>query len=224
MSTVTKWVSLSAALIGLALVAPSASAEAEGVESASCALSDVQYDVSATLLITGTTMGAGNGEHRVGPGKVVLRFDNRNGQRAVRLLTYDLQERFTVVAKSLLWTTQVTTSIEMRAGNSGTVADGTLTGHVVQWSSQAKGVHSDGTLSCEGSMCGKFGAPPSGTSELHAGPNALELKPFEFSADMKTFAMPYTLVSKSASPQQQTLVALSGRERNRACVLPASAD
>jgi hypothetical protein len=167
-------------------------------------------------------MGAGNGEHRIGPGKVVLRFDNRNGQHAVRLIAYDLQEHFTVVAKAVLWATQVTTNIEMRAGTSGVIADGTLSGRVVRWNGQAKGLRSDGTLSCDGSMCGKFGAPAPGSTELHAGPSSLELASFEFSPDMKTFSMPYTLLSKSTSPQQETQIALAGREMNRSCVVASS--
>jgi hypothetical protein len=219
MSSTIKLTILFAVVVGFVCGAQSASA---GAVDASCAVTDVQYDVAANLLITDTTMGAGNGEHRIGPGKVVLRFDNRSGDHAVRLLTYDLQEHFTVIAKSLLWAAHVSTSVEMRAGGAGTVADGSLTGRVLHWNGQLKGVRSDGTLACEGSMCGKFGAPPAGSTELHAGPASFELKPFEFSPDMKTFAMPYTVVSKSDSPKQVTLVALSGREMNRACVVSAS--
>jgi len=184
----------------------------------SCAVTDVQYRVSASLLITGTRLGAGDGQHPIGPGKVVVRFDHREGHESARLITYDLREQFTVIAKALLWETHVTTRLEMRAGRSRTVAVGKLAGRTLRWDGQAGDVRSDGTLTCEGSMCGKFGAPPPGSSEVHAGPNTIELKPFEFSTDMKTFTMPFALVSKSDAPQQNTLVSLAGRETGRVCV------
>jgi hypothetical protein len=184
----------------------------------------VQYDVSASLKITGTVMGAGDGVHRIGPGKVVLRFDRVSGQRHARLLAYDLKQTFTVVAKALLWTTRVSTDVQMRASRapSSFVAEGTLGGSTLRWSGQANGVRSDGTLLCEGSMCGKFGTPPSGWSEIHTGPTSMELKPFEFAPDMQTFTMPFALFSESDAPKERTLVSIAGREVRRVCVAGAT--
>jgi hypothetical protein len=181
-----------------------------------CNVTDVVYDLAANLKITDTPMGAGDGVHTVGPGKVVLRFDHGPGRTRVKLLTYDLHQSFTVVAKALLWTTRVTTDVQMRSA--GLLAEGTLEGHTVSWAGRASGLRSDGTLVCDGSMCGKFGAPPAGASEIHIGPNAVELKPFQFDTEMKTFNMPFAVLSESSSPQQRTLVSISGRESKRACV------
>jgi hypothetical protein len=80
------------------------------------------------------------------------------------------------------------------------------------------GYRYDGTMFCEGSLCGKFSAPPPGQSELHVGPNLVDFQPFAFSEDMKTFTMPYALVSKTESPKQTAFVTLAGRQVRKACV------
>jgi hypothetical protein len=211
---------MTAVALALAGAPHSASAEAS---SSDCNAVDVQYDVSANLMITGTVMGAGDGLHSVGPGKVVLRFDGGQGQRHARLLTYDLRQTFTVTAKALLWTTRVSTNVQMRASHapSSFVAEGMLGGSTLRWAGQASGLRSDGTLLCEGSMCGKFGAPPSGISEVHTGPSSMVLKPFEFAPDMQTFTMPFTLFSESDAPKERTLVSMAGREVRRVCVADA---
>jgi hypothetical protein len=214
-----------AAALGLALASAPHSASADA-SPADCGVVDVQYDVSANLKITDTVMGAGDGVYRIGPGKVVLRFDDRKGRRHARLLSYDLRQSFTVVAKALLWTTRVSTDIQTRAyfAPSLFVAEGTLGGSTLRWDGQANGVRSDGTLRCEGSMCGKFGAPPSGISEIHTGPSSIALKPFEFAGDMKTFTMPFAVLSESEVPKERTLVSMAGREVKRACVSGAVPD
>jgi hypothetical protein len=66
-------------------------------------------------------------------------------------------------------------------------------------------------------MCGQFGAPDPGTTELHVGPNPIDLRPFEFDAEMKTFSMPYALISQSSSPKQRSFLAIGGREVRRSC-------
>ncbi len=204
-----------AVVVGLALAQESA-----GAEEPDCSSVDVQYDVSANLKIAGTTMGAADGVYRIGPGKVVLRFDEPRGPRTVKLVEYDLRQDFTVESKALFFRTKVITQVELRAGGTppSAVAEGTLDGRTLRWSGQAHDVRSDGTLRCEGSMCGKFGAPPSGVSQVHVGPRSIELRPFVFGSDMKTFAMPFALVSATESPKQRTLVALAGREAGRKCV------
>jgi hypothetical protein len=206
---------MAAALAALGLTPHSASAETQTPES-DCRVTDVQYLVSGNIQITDTAMGAGNGQHRVGPGKIVLRFDYRPDHPHVKLMAYDLRQNFTVVAKSFVWTTRVTTDIQMKAPL--TAAEGTLDAQTLRWGGQANGVRSDGTLTCDGAWCGKFGAPPSGSSEIHTGPESIELKPFQFADDMKTFTMPYALVSQSESPKQKTTMSIAGREVRRACV------
>lgn len=201
-------------------------AEAEGesqpqsrLNETACRVTQVQYDVAANLQITGTTMGAGDGVYRVGPGKVRLRFDNGGGHQTVTLVELDLRQDFTVVSQTLFWSTSVVSHVDLRAQPAlqAPVAEGTLENRRLHWKGQAQNVHSDGTLTCAGSMCGKFGAPPAGVSEVHVGPTSIELKPFEFSRDMKTFTMPFALVSASEAPKQRTLVSIAGSEAGRTC-------
>jgi hypothetical protein len=183
-----------------------------------CRVTDVVYDLAANLKITDTTMGAGDGTYTIGPGRFILRFDYRSGRPQVKFLAYDMRQSFTVVAKALMWTTRVTTDVKMHGASTAAIAEGTLEGHTVQWVGRANGVRSDGTMNCDGSMCGKFGAPPSGASEVHTGPTTVELKPFQFDREMKTFTMPFAVISESSSPKQRTLMSIAGREVKRSCV------
>jgi hypothetical protein len=185
-----------------------------------CTTTDVVYDLAASLKITDTPMGAGDGTFVVGPGKVVLRFERQAERTSVKLLRYDLQQHFTVVAKALFFTTRVTSDVQMRsAPPSGVLAEGALVAdRTVEWRGRASGLRSDGTLVCDGSMCGKYGAPPAGPSEVHIGPKDVELKPFHFDSEMRTFKMPFALVSETELPKQRTLVSIAGREVKRACV------
>jgi hypothetical protein len=139
------------------------------------------------------------------------------------MMSYELANRLTVEAKVAMLSTKVVTESQTAAKNAcegsaqGTLHDGTLT-----WNTNVTGYHSDGTMECSGSMCGKFGAPPRGTSPLHETPAAIHFKPFTFSPDRSTFTMGYTLVSKSDAPKQTTYLALSGRRVKQACTTEAS--
>jgi hypothetical protein len=190
-----------------------------------CGVADVEYDLAATLAITDTVMGAGDGVHHIGPGRVVVRFDDRSGVRRASLLSYDLHESFTVVSSVLFWATRVKSDLQLRASpGTASVANGTMVGHDLRWDGRASGMRTDGTLQCEGAMCGKFGAPSSGTTEVHEGPSSIQLEPFQFSADQKTFAMPFAVISKSDSPRERTLLSIAGRQVQRACVFAPVGD
>jgi hypothetical protein len=202
---------------------------AGAAEVTDCAATDVEYAVSANLRIAGTTMGAGDGDHGVGPGRIILRLkpasalESGSGLSAEMTL-FELRQRFLVVAKVGLWTTRVLTDIETRAtpDSRGIAAEGSLSQRSLHWVRVSGGFRDDGALTCDGFFCGKFGAPPAGQSEYHMDPPTMALSPFEFSADMKTFSMRSTLATKTAEPQQETYVALAGREVRRACVTERS--
>ncbi len=183
---------------------------------------EIEYALSANLELSDTPMKQGDGIYPVGPGDVVLRFDDQDGQPAghVKMLTYSMRQAIKVVSKALFWTTTVTTDTTTRATPNpcGISAEGTLAGPTLAWTSPVREVRSDGTLNCDGSLCGKFGAPPPGRSALHIGPLPVQFQSFQFSRDMKTFTMPSTFVSKTEDPKQTAHVALSGRETRRACV------
>lgn len=196
------------------LVAPIGATE-NGATTPNCAW-EVEYNLSASLKLTETPMGEGNGVYAIGPGEVVLRYENSD----VKMLSYAMRESFTVKAKTLVWTTTVITDTNTFATPNACsiAAEGALDGHVVRWRTPVRLLHTDGTLTCNGSLCGKFGAPPAGKMALHIGPLPVRFSPFEFAPDMKTFTMATTPISKTTMPKQTGEIALAGREVRRVCV------
>jgi len=189
-----------------------------------CDAWDVEYTTAGTLGIRDTTMGAGDGDHAIGPGSLTLRFENPSGPAPgpVKMIAYTSRELFTVEAKALFWNTKVTTDTTTTATGDacGVVAEGTLAKTRLGWSTKVRGYKTDGWLTCNGSMCGKFGAPPQGKNEYHAPPGDVTFASFEMGADLKTFTMVASVVSKSESPKQTTWLTLAGRETKRTCAHP----
>jgi len=188
---------------------------------AACPGWDVEYALAATLRITDTTLGAGNGTHPIGPGRLVLRFDDVNGAPggAVRVVEYELTDRFVLTPHYLFVSATITTDTVTRTtpDASGSSAEGVLRGRKIAWTGPWRGMHSDGFLTCEGSLCGKFGAPPSGRSPSHTPPHPAPFSSFELAEDGKTFRMDWSVESHQDSPSETSLVALGGRETRRIC-------
>jgi hypothetical protein len=186
-----------------------------------CDAWEVEYATSGNLQLSDTPMGQGDGIYAIGPGRLVLRFEDRAGRPGGRakMLSYEMRENFTVVSRTLFWKTTVVTETTTRAtpDKCGIVAQGVLAGAAVRWHSAV--FRTDGTLDCSGAFCGQFGAPQPGRSGLHMGPNAAQLEPFQFSADLKTLTMQSSFVSKTDMPKQTAHLALAGREKHRACVV-----
>ena len=205
-----------AGALALAL-APSASAEV-----VPCDAWEVEYTVAANLELRDTPMGEGDGVYKIGPGAMTLRFEDRGGKPggAVKMLAYAMQERFQIVSKTLFWTTTVMTDTHTAATPDACwiAAEGNLTDRTLRWSTPVRGYRTDGHIICDGSLCGKFGAPPSGRTELHIGPGPVPFSAFAYGADMKSFTMPITFVSKTEMPKQTGFIALAARETRRACV------
>jgi hypothetical protein len=194
----------------------------ETAGSPSCGAWELEYKLDANLRLTQTPMGKGNGLYKIGPGRMVLRFDDKGGRPGgnVKMLSYEMTESFTITAKTIGFTTTVVTDSKSRATPNacGVAADGVLNENKLTWTGPVHGYRTDGTLDCSGSLCGTFGAPPPGKSPHHIGPNEVQLHPFEMSGNLETFTMPYTLVSKTKQPQQTAYVAMSAREIKRTCV------
>ena len=206
--------------VALFIVAPNVDADEPP---APCAW-QIEYALNASLALSDTPMGEGDGSYRIGPGTVVLRYEDKNGEPAgnVQMLSYAMREHFTIKSKTLFWTTTVLTDTSTAATPDAcaVVAAGTFdsASRTVRWRTPVRGYHTDGTLTCKGSLCGKFNAPPPGQMALHIGPSAVSFSPFVFSADRKTFAMASTHVAKTSMPKQSSAVTLAGREVRRACV------
>ena len=210
---------LGAPLLVLGIVLP---APAQADEEA-CNAWEVEYGLNANLRISDTTMGAGNGTWPIGPGTAVVRYENVNGQPggAARLLAYRMRDHFTIKTSILLASATVTPeSVTQTTPNAcGVSADGALAGRSLKWKTPWSGLRSDGTIHCEGGLCGKFGAPPSGDSPVHIPPHPAQFKSFDFSEDRKTFTSDWSVSSHQASPSQTSSVQLAGRETKRTCVV-----
>jgi hypothetical protein len=177
---------------------------------------EVEYEVSADLKIEGTPLGEGNGTFKVGPGRIVLRFEGDD----VKMTKYAMREHVVVTAKNVGFKTTVTsdTSTTATPNACGSLAEGTIEGGAVRWRTPVRGMVTQGTIACAGSFCGKFGAPPRGQSTFHDGPLDIRFSPFVLSPDHKTFSMPMTFMSKTSAPKQSASMSFAARESKRACV------
>lgn len=208
---------------GTGLAVALSARDATGDDAPPCNAWNVEYVLNATARISDTMMGGGDGTWTIGPGRAVVRFENRNGAPGgnAKLLEYRMNEHFAVhasavVAKAVVTADTVTTTTPNPCGVS---AEGTLTGATLKWKGPWRGMHSDGTLTCEGGLCGKFGCPPAGTSAVHVAPHDADFKSFDYSDDRKTFTMRESVVSRQQSPSQTSHVTLAGREVKRTCVV-----
>jgi hypothetical protein len=167
-------------------------------------------------------MGAGDGVHAVGPGTLVLRFDEEDGQKPghVELRSFEILQHFSLEPKSFVMSAQIVTHAMAHAAAdaSGVIAVGTVAGDAIRWDTPMRGYHTDGTLACDGSLCGNFGAPPAGKSPIHTPPRTVQLPGLRFKESGLTFQMPPTLVSQDTSPPQKGYLALSGRAKSWVCV------
>ena len=188
-----------------------------------CNTWEIEYAVSGTLRLSDTAMGAGNGSHAIGPGKLVVRFDNVGGQPsgAVKVTDYTMTNKFTVDAHVLGIGTTVANDTTTRSTPNvcGVTATGTLAAdRQVRWSAPWS-LHTDGSQNCSGSMCGNFGAPPRGQSAFHTPPHPVAFKPFAFASDLRSFHMDEAMTNRSS--RDTVHMTLDGRETRRACVVVA---
>jgi hypothetical protein len=204
------------AAVSAALAAAPGNAAADGQ---TCSGWDVEYALNGNLRITDTPLGAGDGVYPVGPGRTVIHFEDKTGQPGghAKLTAYTMHEHISVTSKALMFSATVVTDTQSKVAD-GVATEGNLADHTLSWGAPVHTYRSDGTLNCDGNLCGKFGAPPAGSSEVHMGPRIVQLAPFQFGADFKTFSMGYTQTSQSDSPKQTTYTAVSGREMKRTCV------
>ncbi len=199
----------------VALVTDGAAAE----QAPACPVSEVEYALAGTLRLTDTPYGLGNGAHKVGPGRVVLRFEP--GGR-VAVLSYSMRQSFTIQVTAFFTTIKVHTESMTRATPNacGVAAEGVLKGSNVEWTTKVRGLRTDGALTCEGNYCGKFGAPEPGSEPIAVGPEDVRVRSFEFTHGGKTFTMPFTPALKMEAPKHTSFLALTGREVRRRCVPP----
>lgn len=206
-----------AVLVACAALATTDVSVARAEESAPCEAYEVEYALAANLELSDTPMGQGDGVYAIGPGSAVVRFEPGG---AAKLLSYEMTEKFRIDTRTLFWKTHLINDSKTTVAHDacGVVSSGVVAGRTLTWTTDVRGARTDGTMTCEGSMCGSFGAPPAGTSPLHIASHDPRFKPWAFAADMKTFAMPKAWMARSEAPKFTSFVALSGREVRRSCV------
>jgi hypothetical protein len=206
----------------VALTASSLPPREAAADGPTCSAWDVEYALAGTMRLADTTMGAADGTFPVGPGRAAVRFDDHGGVPGghARLTAYSMHEHVTITTRAFFLGATLVTDTNSRAvaGGNGVVAEGNLAGTTLTWSGPMSVYRTDGTTTCEGTLCGKFGAPPPGSSEVHIGPRAVQLAPFQFAPDLKTFSMHEVQTAHAESPKQTTFEAISGREVKRTCV------
>jgi hypothetical protein len=194
----------------------------EAADAPACDALEVEYALTGTLILSDTPSGKGDGSYRVGPGTAIVRFALDRGGMAgpAKLVAYEMVERFRIDASVVFLSTHVTTAAKTTVGRDacGVVAHGNLSGNKLELTTPLRSSRTDGTVSCEGSLCGKLGAPPPGTSALHIPPHDVHFEPWVFGPDLKTFTMAETWSARSEAPKQTSHITLSGRELRRECV------
>ena len=166
----------------------------------------------AGVPVRDTAMGAANGDWAVGR-TTTCASDRRAPVRIRGFLV--LVKEFASVARTKFTTDVMDTATPTATCSS---AEGTVAGTKLSWDSKVRAFKIDGSLTCEGAMCGKFGGPPSGKSDYHMPARDVQFAPWEYAADMKTFTMAASLVSSGDSPKQSTYLTIAGREVKRTCV------
>jgi 2-polyprenyl-6-hydroxyphenyl methylase/3-demethylubiquinone-9 3-methyltransferase len=190
-----------------------------------CAAWFVEYTLAASLRLSDTPLGRGDGVYRVGPGALTLRFEDQDGRPggSVKMVSYEVKQPLSIVSTVLFWKTTVTSDTTTRKEHDSCSMppEGRLAGTTLTWDKAVPGFRSDGTVRCEGTFCGRYGAPPAGSTPFHIAAHASKLEPFQFSADMSSFTMPWMFVAKTDVPKQTAHLALSGREARRTCAAAA---
>jgi len=212
----------SARLVGAILFVASAALgtdDADAEQAPPCTTWESEYALVGTVHLTDTPFGKGNGAHKVGPGRIVLRFQPEG---RVSILSYSMRQAFSIDVTAFGATVKVDVVTMTRAAPDacGIAGEGLVKDEKVEWTTNVRELRTDGTLTCSGRFCGRYGVPEPGPRPIQIGPNDTRVRPFEFTEGWKTFIMPFTLATKTESPKQTSFLALTGREVRRTCVTP----
>src|SRR5262245_47890384 len=124
------FVVVAVALSAVAMLGPTRVSLAQA-ESA-CDVLEVEYTLSPSLELSDTPKGQGNGVYAIGPGKAVVRFDERDNVPTgpAKMVAYETTERFGIESRTLFWKTRVTTDARTVVGKDacGVVATGQISG------------------------------------------------------------------------------------------------
>jgi hypothetical protein len=186
----------------------------------------VDYEtVSGTSLrLANTPYGAGDGTYAIGPGTVRMRYADHKGEPApgeAALLDLQLTTKFVVNTTAVGFKMRITTdgNVGFTPDECGVVARGTLEDDKVTWTERARGYRSTGTLHCAGVLCGKFGSPPGGRSQMSRPVHPVKLRPVQLHDGVTRLSLPFFEVERQAKPSQTVLMRVEARETGRRCVV-----
>lgn len=208
----------------LALMAPGAP-EVQA-EPGACESWVVEYSLvpGSQLKIEDTPFGAGNGTFALGPGTLELRFRDADGAPAMKgkvtVVSYKMAAHVPITTNVLGLKTSVVsdTHTSVSADHCGKVASGLFKDNHLLWTTPFRAYRTDGTITCHGAMCGRFGAPPEGTSEYHIPPKPMRMMTLDFkNGDPKSFTSSFSLMEKTTSPASTSYIRLVGHEVGRTC-------
>ena len=197
--------------------------------SGDCMAWEIVYDLTGSEFeITDTPFnGAGDkivpletpydGADTIGPGELTLMISDNNGapgDGTAFLVDYAVTMNFQTGSGG---TALVTQTLEITTANECGSAVGSLSGTALSWSPNAlNDYHTEGTLNCQGTFCGSFGAPPAGDTPVNQTTNIDPFSAFTFSNDLMGFTAPDFTTSSDSNAT--TLMDLVGTETSRQLV------
>jgi hypothetical protein len=173
-------------------------------------------------------MSMGDANKNIGPGTATVRFQNVNGKPGGKayLLKLELKQDFTVSPATT--NLVATTGHGYTKGPCSSSAVGNVQSDTLTWSDFAgtaqggtgdkpnvHGYFTDGTITCDGALCGSFGAPPQGTTPRQGGPFDIRVAPWKLAADASSFFMPSSITQQDLN--STTHIQVYGVESGREC-------
>jgi hypothetical protein len=186
----------------------------------------VEYALVAgtALRLADTPYGAGDGYYSIGPGTARLRFADRDGAPApgdAALLDLQIVTKFVVNTTALGFKMRIATdgTVGFTPDACGVVARGTYAKAQISWDERARGYRSVGTAHCTGALCGKFGSPPAGRSQMNRPVHPVKLRTLQLRDGVTRFGIPYFEVERQRKPSQTVYLRVEARETGRRCVV-----
>ncbi len=137
------------------------------------------------------------------------------------MVGFELATKFTVKTTAVGFPMRITTNgtVGLTPDKCGVIARGELDGDKVNWTEKARGYRSTGTLYCKGVLCGKFGAPPSGRSQMKRPVHPVKLRPAQLRDGVSRLSIPSFEVERQDNPSQTVYLRVEAREISRRCVV-----
>jgi hypothetical protein len=186
-------------------------------DGSACQVWEITYDLTnSEFEISGTPLGQGDqvnvvqepydDDENIGPGNLVMRFHDVGGAPGGQafITSYAMDIHFVVDGNATITTDLVTDAGPDECG----VAFGMLEAGTVPWDpATIAGMHTVGTILCEGLFGCNLGGLPDGMPVLVDDTTDQPINPFQFSADLTSFSMaPIVIANDDQSTTSWTYV------------------